>query len=159
MPIHSMTDTASGAGKPKFANTATVFGVSVTEVANTSGDGRKVAHAGWNKQTLGTGYVKEFTINAGGDGFANDFVTFTGAATTNANARIFSIGGAIQRIDVLNPGAGYVVTPTVSLPTGANASVTVVMGGRANRKTYETLVAAGSISGDSPTDNTYFPGI
>lgn len=36
---------------------------------------------------------------------------------------------------------------------------TIGTGGRAGRVFYETLVANGSISGDNPTDNTYFPGI
>jgi hypothetical protein len=32
-------------------------------------------------------------------------------------------------------------------------------GGRAGRVFYETLVAKGSITGDDPADNTYFPGV
>lgn len=157
--LYGNHDNPTGNSKPKYANSATTMGVSVTERANTSGDGSKVAHTGWVKLNQGTGYVKEINVNAGGDGFANGFVTFTGAATTNANASIFSIGGVIQRIDVLNPGAGYAATPSISLPTGANASVEVVMGGRANRRQYEVLVAHGSITGDDAADNTYFPGV
>jgi hypothetical protein len=99
-------DYQSGNNKPKFANTSNTYigstsiggskantskywgwvhGVSVTEAANTTGDGKKVAHAGWVSQKIGTG-------------------------------------------------------------------------GRAGRIQYETLVAMGSITGDDPTANTYFPG-
>lgn len=35
---------------------------------------------------------------------------------------------------------------------------TLGTGGRAGRVHYETLVAGGSINGDDPADNTYFPG-
>ena len=38
-------------------------------------------------------------------------------------------------------------TPT-AVPVSGNAAFTLTMGGRANRTQYETLVAAGSMSGN-----------
>lgn len=85
MPLWGSQDNATGNNKPKYANTANVMGVSVTERANTMNDGPKIAHTGWVLRTAGTG-------------------------------------------------------------------------GRAGRVHYETLVAGGSITGDNPADNNYFPG-
>jgi hypothetical protein len=86
MPLWGMNDNETGNNKPLYSNTSTTFGVSVTERANTSNDGPKIAHTGWVKQTVGTG-------------------------------------------------------------------------GRAGRVHYETLVAGGTITGDDPKDNNFFPGI
>jgi hypothetical protein len=49
-----------------------------------------------------------------------------------------------------NGGTGYTSTPTATI-AGANASLTVVMGGRAGRVLTETLVAMGSMHGDGDT--------
>lgn len=69
MPLWGNVDTVSGNQKPVFANTGpstantnpakimygNVWGVSVTEKSNTSGDGPKTTHAGWVSQKIGTG--------------------------------------------------------------------------------------------------------
>lgn len=85
MPLWGNLDGPTGNSKPLYSNNSTTFGVSVTEAVNTANDGPKIAHAGWVKQTVGTG-------------------------------------------------------------------------GRAGRVHYETLVATGSITGDDPADDTFFPG-
>lgn len=162
MPLWGNIDYASGNNKPNYSNTATTFGVSVTEVANTSGDGRKVAHAGWNKLTAGTGPVASITIATAGDGYANgEFLTFTGGGGTGANGSVtVNANGAIVGVTIVNSGSGFVSAPTIGVTSanGANASITATVGGRAGRRHYETLVATGTISGDNTADNTYFPG-
>jgi hypothetical protein len=139
-------------------NATGVYGVDSTEAGITSGDGKKIAHAGWNLARRGTGPVVSITANNGAVA-VNSFISFTGGGTgnTSANARVtVNTAGYIISIAVLN-GGSYSTTPTASKNTGStsNAAYTVTMGGRANRVSYETLVAMGSITGDS--DDTYFP--
>lgn len=138
-----------------------VYGVDTTEAGVTSGDGKEVAHAGWVLARRGTGGVATITANTGAySNGGNVFLTFTGGGTgnTTANARVFinATSNAIQTITV-NVSGSYMTTPTVTPITGASgaATFTVTMSGRANRVSYETLVAMGSMTGDS--DDTYFP--
>jgi hypothetical protein len=138
-----------------------VYGVDTTEAGITTGDGKKIQHAGWNLARRGTGPVVSITANTGAYSNAgNVFLTFTGGGTgnTTANARVFinATSNAIQTITV-NVGGSYMTTPSITAITGASgaATFTVTMGGRANRVNYETLVAMGSMTGDS--NDTYFP--
>lgn len=138
-----------------------VYGVDSTEAGITTGDGKKVAHAGWNLARRGTGPVARITANTGAySNGGNVFLTFSGGGTGNtaANARVFinATTNAIVSI-VINNGGSYSTTPTVAAITGTSgaATFTVEMGGRANRVSYETLVAMGSMTGDG--DDTYFP--
>jgi hypothetical protein len=67
----------------------------------------------------------------------------------------------IATVAIVNGGAGFNVAPTLTAngPNSANfATFTVELGGRAGRVQYETLVAMGSITGDDPGDDKYFPG-
>lgn len=161
MTLWGNTDNASGNNKPKYANTSSVFGVSVTEAANTSGDGNKVAHSGWVEQTLGTGPLATITIADGGTGYSNGFLTLTGGSGSGANASFtVNANGVINAVTINATGSGYVSVPTVTA-AGSNtnvASFTATTGGRSGRRQYETLVATGSITGDNTADNTYFPG-
>lgn len=167
MPIHGFEDNETGDKKPKYANTASVFGVSATEVANTDGHGPKVAHAGWVKQTLGTGGVASITIDDPGSGInANGFIVFTGGGGSGANASYVVSSNADPTLNVVvsvtlhSPGSGYTSAPTAATDNdGIDAATFVVTaGGRAGRVFYETLVAGGSMTGDDPDDDTYFPG-
>jgi hypothetical protein len=167
MPLYGTLDGPTGNSKPKYANVATVFGVSATEASNTLGDGPKVAHAGWVKQTIGTGGLATVTISNAGQGInANGFLIVSGANTVEANIAYYvssntnSALNVITSVVIQNPGAGYTSAPTITfagtntvLPTFAST-----VGGRAGRVFYETLVAGGSISGDDTADDTYFPG-
>jgi hypothetical protein len=176
--LYGNLDGVTGNSKPKYANTTSVFGVSVTEAANTLGDGKKVAHAGWVQQTIGTGPIASITITSGGSGInASGFLSVsavTGAGSANANISYFIANSqntlqsfstnpawnVVTRVVVNSPGAGYSDVPTV-LYLGANTTrptFAVTLGGRAGRRSYETLVAMGSMTGDNPADNTYFPG-
>lgn len=129
------------------------FGVDVTEAANTSSDFKKVAHAGWNLKTTGTGPLTGLAIVAGGSGYANADtirVTATGAGSVNATATLTTNStGGITSVTVTNYGVGFTsknpaVTITTSAGTGAN--ITATAGGRAGRISYETLIAMGTIS-------------
>lgn len=135
-----------------------VYGVDTTEAGVTSGDGKDVAHAGWNLARRGTGPVLSITANNGAVA-VNSYIRFSGGGTgnTSANATV-SVNATGHVISVtVNNGGSYSSTPTASKNTGStsNAVYTVTMGGRANRVSYETLVAMGSMTGDS--DDTYFP--
>lgn len=135
-----------------------VFGVDKTEAGIASGDGKKVAHAGWNLRKAGSGPIVSISANTGAyspDG--NVFLTFTGGGTgtTTANARIVTNGAKLITGITLNDGGQYLTTPTATA-VNANVSLTITMGGRANRVSYETLVAMGSMTGDA-NDDTIFP--
>jgi hypothetical protein len=135
------------------------FGVDSTEAGITTGEGKKIQHAGWNLRKSGTGPVLSITANTGAtspDG--NVYITFTGGGTDTitANAQVFvnSISDVITTI-VVNDGGKYSSTPTAAA-VNSDAVFTVTMGGRANRVQYETLVAMGSMTGDGD-DDAIFP--
>lgn len=161
MALWGSNDNATGNNKPKYANTSSTMGVSVTEAANTTGDGQKIAHTGWVKQTLGTGSLATITISVAGTGYSNGFLAITGGGGTGANASFFVDGsGNVTSVVINNAGTGYTSAPSV-VATGSNtaiATLVATVGGRAGRRHYETLIATGSINGDDPADNTYFPG-
>ncbi len=177
MPLWGMLDTASGNQKPLFANSnnknmlsTTVYGVSATERANTTGAALGVPHAGWNIIKFGTGGISSIDIATAGKGInANGYIVFsaiTGANTVNANVAYYVSSNANSQLNVItslvivNPGAGYTSAPTATI-AGANTTLptfTVTMGGRVGRITSETLVAAGSISSDNSGDDTILPG-
>jgi hypothetical protein len=161
MALWGNQDNATGNNKPKYSNTATTFGVSATEAANTSGDGKDVTHAGWVKQTIGTGDISTISITTAGAGYSNGYVTISGGGGTGANAS-FVVNGAgnVVSININSKGSGFTSAPTV-VAAGSNTAAAVLVatvGGRAGRVFYETLVAGGSINGDDTADNTYFPG-
>ena len=162
MPLYGSDSNATGNTKPKYANTSSVYGVTAAEAANTSGDGKKVAHAGWVQQSVGTGPISSIAINIGGAGYSNGFLTIGGTTGgTGANAA-FTVNatGAITTITLNAGGSGFNAAPTIS-GTGVNtaiAQMTATLGGRGGRRFYETLVASGSISGNNQLNNTFFPG-
>lgn len=161
MSLWGNLDNATGNQKPIFANTATTFGVSVTEAANTLVDGPKITHSGWVSQTVGTGSVTALTITVAGEGYSNGFLRITNGGGSGANASYtVNADGNVSAIVINSGGSGYTSAPTVIVPGTNTAIATVVatVGGRAGRRFYETLVATGSITGDDTADNTYFPG-
>jgi hypothetical protein len=137
-----------------------VFGVDTTE-AGVAGEGKKVAHAGWNLRKVGTGSVISIQIaNAGANYKTPGFITFTGGSGTGANASytVNTTTNTINSVTLVSGGSDYIAAPTANAAnaTGVNsASFVVTVGGRAGRVSYETLVAAGSITGDA--EDTIFP--
>lgn len=81
-------------GKPKYANTANVYGVNRAE-ARVKGRG---VSPGWVGVAVGTGGVATLTITAGGSGYVNaDVITIDGGgapATSNATYSLTSTNGA-----------------------------------------------------------------
>lgn len=163
-----------GDNKPKFATSntstidgSTIYGVSVTEKANTQGKGPFVTHSGWVVAKMGTGPLVSITITNPGAGInANGFLIITGAGGSGANAAYFVSSNAnstlnvVTSVVVLSGGVGYNSAVTLSF-TGSNTTLpafTSVMGGRADRLSHEVIVANGSISGDDSIDNGLFPG-
>lgn len=134
------------------------FGVSAAEAANTAGEGKRVAHAGWNLRTRGTGPLTAITVAAAGRTYANSdtFSIAAGTGGTNATGNVVTNAtGNVVSFAVTNWGANFnLAAPTVTITTaaGVGASITARAGGRAGRTQYETLVAMGSITGDASDD-------
>lgn len=145
-------------GVEQYGNTTTVgvFGVDAAEKAITPGP----AHRGWVARRPGTGPVVTLTVADGGTGYANaDTITITGG-TVNATANLTTnSSGGITATSNLRGGAGFQTTAdaNVEITTsgGSGANIVVTLGGRANRVSYETLVAL-KITGDG-SDDTQFP--
>jgi hypothetical protein len=195
MSLWGNLDGRTGNNKPKFANTTyrisnstingsaantakyygATYGVNAEEAGNTVADGKKVAHAGWVSQKIGTGPIKTVTIvnggqgynsagyivvSGGGDGTVNLSYTIANSRNTLETYSSNSYWNTIATVTVVNGGAGFNVAPTLVAngPNSANfATFSVALGGRAGRVQYETLVAMGSMTGDDPGDDKYFP--
>lgn len=201
MPLWKNVDFSSGNNKPLFANTTNVwsestihgeaantaayygvvFGVSALEQANTA-EGRKVTHAGWVSQKIGTGPIVGVSFSTPGSGVnANGYFAVTDTSVygkgTSANISYFIANSqntlqnyssnaqlnVINSIVVNNGGTLYSDPAKISLALAAaaisNPTLTIKLGGRGGRTQYETLVAMGSITGDDPRDNSTFSGI
>lgn len=195
MSLWGNLDGITGNNKPKYANTTyrisnstingskantakyygAVYGVNAEEAGNTVADGKKVAHAGWISQKIGTGPVKTVTVvnggqgynsagyivvSGGGDGTVNLSYTIANSRNTLQTYSSNSYWNTIASVTVVNGGAGFNVAPTLVAngPNSANfATFSVALGGRAGRVNYETLVAMGSMTGDDAGDDKYFP--
>lgn len=187
MSLWGTFDNATGNQKPIFANSnnknmlaSTVFGVSAEERANVSGGASLgIPHAGWNIIKKGTGPIATITITDAGSGInSSGFLTVTttliGANTLNANISYTMVNAlnsqqsfssnhhlnVVGSVAIVTGGIGYNTAPTVTY-TGANTTLptfSVTMGGRVGRISSETLVAAGSITGDDSADDFLLPG-
>jgi hypothetical protein len=143
------------------------FGVSAAEAANTFGEGKKVAHAGWNLRTVGTGPLTGITLVPAsiGASYTNNaiFTVVAGPGGANTVGRIIVSGSggnivAVNTSVLITAGNNFnSATPLVLISntagTGANGSIVATAGGRAGRVQYETLVAMGSITDDASDDN------
>ena len=129
-----------------------VFGVDSTEQTSANNTANHAGHAGWVLRRSGMGGIA--TISAGAtnkSNVGNAYITFTGGGTgnTSANAQLFvnATSNVVTTI-VLNNAGMYETTPSATVSGNANVTITLTMGGRANRNTVETLVAMGSMTGD-----------
>lgn len=159
MPLWGNRDFPSGNNKPKYANTANVFGANTAE-ARAAGKG---VHPGWTQFQWGTGGIAGVNIVWRGGGYnANGYVAFTSvdgrgsganasfiAKSNNANAT----DNVILQIVVNNPGSGYTRPPTATanLSNSNTAILSVIPGGRMGRPMIETLVAMNDLSGSANT--------
>jgi hypothetical protein len=98
-------------GKPKWANTAAVFGVDRTE-ATVYGKGM---HPGWVNVTPMRGYVSNITVSNAGSGYANadTFVIANGVSGANGSGTMITADAANSAL-VMNVGT----TVNVSVTTG-----------------------------------------
>jgi hypothetical protein len=106
MSLWGNLDGRTGNNKPVYANTTyrisnstingneantakyygATYGISATEASNTLADGKKVAHAGWVSQKIGTGPVASIAITSGGQGYnAAGFLTISGGGDGTIN--------------------------------------------------------------------------
>ena len=111
-----------------------------------------VAHPGWVLVTPQTGYIKSIAVANTGNQTSNGYLTFTsntsypGGSGANASYTV-NANGSVVAVTILNPGANYFLTPTVTAPfsglsaNAVNSTFTITMGGRANRIQTEVLVA------------------
>lgn len=143
-----------------------VFGVDTNEKSNTSFEGPKATHSGWVQCQVGTGYVSRIDVVSGGAGYTpstSGFIVFGAQGSgVGANATFFvNATGNVANVVINNVGNTYnttTVTANAAAAYTVAATLSVVMGGRAGRKSYITLVAAGSMSRDANTDDAVFGG-
>lgn len=160
MPLWTKDDSAGGAPKYKInsnstANGSSLFGTQVVGLGDGEYNGKK-NHTGWTRVQRGTGPVSTITIGAAGTGYANTDTVKVSGGTTNAAATIVTNGaGAIQTVTITNNGAGFVnnstATVTITTSAGTGATLTPVLGGRANRVQTETLVALTGMTSNNST--------
>lgn len=154
----------TGAANTYFSNSE-VYLVNAARLANaTFGEGEAVAHEGWVKVVQGTGGVKSIEVSNVNSNlvYTNAYVTFSGANTTPANARIVVIGGNNVSVVLNTEGAGYSAVPTASVSGANNTTLTftVTPGGRAGRVQAETLVAMSDPQvSDANSGLPYFTGV
>ena len=143
-----------------------VFAVSAAEVANTTGESKRLNHAGWNLRRAWSGPVESLAINAGGTGYNNTDLVRVSGGSVNASATVSTNStGGLTSVTITNRGGGFInvssstvaVTNATGGATGGSTGTFVLtLGGRAGRVHYETLVAMGSIAGDA-SDDTQLP--
>lgn len=157
-PKHLMADVRSD-----------VYGVDIVEMgasgpvgfAGTPGP----AHSGWVKAKQHSGYVKTVSLKTtGATGYnPNSLPTVTFSSGTATGTAVVSASGQLTGVTVTNGGSYTTTAPTVTVgATGATGvqATTVVMGGRFNRKTFETLVAMSNTQAEmGDAENTVFPNI
>lgn len=156
--------------KPKnlMANErSTVFGVDTVEMGASGPTGFEgtpgPAHAGWVDVVQHSGYVASVTlVTTGATGYnpaSLPPVIFSGSGGASGVA-VVSASGELTGVSVTVGGSYTTTAPTATVgATGATGiqATTVLMGGRFNRKTYETLVAMKNITGDA--EDTQFPDV
>jgi hypothetical protein len=160
--VNLFGNTTSGA----FVNGVAVgiFGADSTE---TTVAGGKLAHAGWQLRTVGTGSITSISYSGTANGYNNtDVITVASPAAggnTTATISTNATGGALA-ITITTAGYGFTAvnaTPNVSIANstggasaGDGATFTAIAGGKAGRVFYETLVAMGSLGAQTASYGT-----
>lgn len=144
------------------------FGVSVAEMANTTGESAKVTHAGWNLRKEGAGPIVGLTVT-GGTNFtngetmtvSNGQVNATAVLTTNATGNLVSAavttGGRFTARDTLvytfARDVKFVANVTVTGTTSGydNTDVVTVSNGSVNATATVSTNATGGITNASFT--------
>lgn len=148
---------------------ADVYGVDIVEMGASGPTGFAgtpgPAHSGWVKAVQHAGYVQSVALKVtGATGYnPNSLPTVTVSAGTATATAVVSASGELTGVTVTNGGSYTTTAPTITVgatgATGVQATV-VTMGGRFNRKTYETLVAMSNTQAEmGDAENTMFPNI
>ncbi len=79
-----------------------------------------------NGENSNVGYVSSVTINSGGTGYTNGYLTLTGGAPTTPANISFSTNstGGIISTTIVEPGSGYNTPPTITISGGTGANLT-----------------------------------
>ena len=156
--------------KPKYVladERPEVFGVDTKEAGATGPTGTQInpgpAHAGWVQVKQQSGYVQAVNlVTTGATGYDPDNLpTVSVSAGDATGVAVVSATGELTGVTVTAGGVYTTTAPTITVgATGATGiqATSVIMGGRFNRKIYETLVAMGvppATMGDA--EDTIFP--
>jgi len=162
-PKYHILATSKARGNTLYSNTNLdaftqnqVVGVFPANSTTANNNGFKMSHDGWVLVRTGTGPVTKFTVTNGGSGYSNlDIAKVVSYDTNNApalGAITTYANGTINTVTLTSSSSGFLGTETavVANSTGGTANGTLAafsltFGGRAGRKQYETLVAAGTI--------------
>lgn len=148
---------------------ATVYGVDIVEMGASGPTGFKgtpgPAHAGWVNVIQHSGYVQAVNLaSTGATGYnPSSLPPVIFSAGGASGVAVVSASGELTGVTVTAGGVYTTTAPTCTVgATGATGiqATSVVMGGRFNRKTYETLVAMSidqATMGDA--ENTVFPNV
>lgn len=176
----SSASTINGAKANTNKHYGQVFGVSAAEQI-ALGTNPHPVHPGWVSYKVGTGPIASIAA-VGGSGYNSGgylILTDTSAANTGTGANIsFSIANAqntlqsfssnaqlnvINSIVINSGGSGWSENAKISVISTnrgiVNSTFTITLGGRGDRRFFETLVAMDSITSDSPRDNNIFSGV
>jgi hypothetical protein len=168
MPLWGNKDQANNAPKYKIlpnstANGSVLFGTQVVGIDDGETTTRPgVAHAGWQRVERGTGPVSTIVVSAAGSGYNNTDVVRVSGGTVNALANVVTNGsGGITAVNIFQNGTGFVnnstITTTVAVSNtgaasaGTGATLTVTLGGRANRVFSETLITQSNMTANNST--------
>jgi hypothetical protein len=113
------------------------------------GTGNSAANASYTVNAAGN--IVSVIINNGGSNYDSvPTVQALGSNTATASLLATCNTGSIVSVTLVTPGDSYVSTVSVTVANGnSQATFAATMGGRANRKEYITLVAAGSMLSDN----------
>lgn len=153
--VYNAGNGATGNGVTSFTVSAGGTGYNNTDVITVSNG---VVNATANPSTNSTGGIGSVTVLTHGSGFtgatnaAISFANSTGGPTTGTGATLVVVESSAT------------ITATVSSATfsatiagGTGATLTPVLGGRANRIHYETIVASSNMASSNGTGSTIFP--
>jgi hypothetical protein len=132
-----------------------IFGVDAAEATAANG---KIAHAGWNFRTVGTGPLASITYTGTATGYNNTDVIRVASTVAGGNAAVSlstnSSGGNLA-LTITSAGFGFstanvsssvsIANSTGGTSAGSGATFTARAGGRAGREHFETIVAMTSL--------------
>lgn len=151
-PKYKVLAESTANGQVLFANTTISAFIpnAATGTYGMANNSSPKTHSGWIVRREGTGPVIGLTITVPGTGYSNSGVVTISGGLVNATANITTNGsGVITTITNLTSGSGFKNSSNTVVAIsggGTGATLTPILGGRANRVHEEVLVATGSIT-------------